>query len=51
MGWRGKANQPSDAENPAQDLLNSVGVFVRASFRGDGWSLVGRGDSESSASS
>lgn len=37
MGWREKANKSLDAENPAQTFLNSMGVFVRVSFRGDGW--------------
>lgn len=43
MGWREKANKSLDAEDPAQTLLNSMGVFVRAFFKGDGWSLVSRG--------
>lgn len=45
MGWRWKANKSLDAENPAQASLNSTGIFVKASFSGDGWSLAGQGDS------
>lgn len=51
MGGREEAKKFLYAENPAQALLNSMGVFVRVSFRWQGWSLASWGDSGSSASS
>lgn len=53
LQWMGERRQINhlDAESPSQGLLNSMGVFVRASFREDGLSFAGQGGLESSASS
>lgn len=48
MGGREEAKKFLDAENPAQALLNSMGVFVRVSFRWQGWSPAGLKGSASS---